>query len=336
MPETIRLLEEKDFDSISKLYNGRKTISELKWLFKDPEDPTRYNGFVALNNENKIIGTIGYALSNYTDGVKTLSGVIPMSWKIAEDYKGLAGVQLFKKVLSLGTFGLAISGSEKAQQLYPLFKYKFVSNIKEYYKILDLSDSFLSIKKKSFFKKIGFFVVLIPSYFKKNDKTQYSITFTRYSGTNFREDSSSSTAFRKLISKKYIDWLLECPTLESFAFTIEKGNQNLGTCVLYINKVNHRNHGRIVHLPHLGNDLGLWNAVIIKCISFLTEKKCSIISVLAHQSEMNVAIMNAGFIEPKGYIKPVFIKDQTGVLENLDFTKWHIQYTEGDKAYRNF
>ena len=109
--------------------------------------------------------------------VHDISGVIPMSWKIADDYKGFAGIQLFKKVLSIGEFGMAIAGSETAKKLYPLFKYEFLSNSIEYYKLLHPKNALLLLKRRTPFKTVGMAGYLLPSYFKSTITNPYS---TRY------------------------------------------------------------------------------------------------------------------------------------------------------------
>jgi len=118
MAEIIRRIEEKDFKAVSALYNGRKSVEELIWLFTNPEDSNSYNAFVAEDKENEIIGVCGYVQSTYFDNKINKSGVIPISWKISSDYKGMAGVLLFKKIISLGDFGITIAGSDTAQNLY--------------------------------------------------------------------------------------------------------------------------------------------------------------------------------------------------------------------------
>ena len=68
MPEIIRKLEVADIEKVASLYNYRKTVEELKWLFTDPDDINNFNAFVAINEQDKLIGVIGYSLSVYTDG----------------------------------------------------------------------------------------------------------------------------------------------------------------------------------------------------------------------------------------------------------------------------
>ncbi len=336
MADKIRRIEEKDFLEVSALYNGRKSVKELKWLFTNPGDSTIYNAFVAENNKNEIIGVIGYVLSIYSQNIFELSGSIPISWKLHSEYKGMAGVLLFKKVMNLGDFGITIAGSETAKDLYKLFKYKYISKIDQYYKILDLKGSYRSLHRKSILKTVGMFAYLSPSYFKNPKHSVDDIYFKRYDGSNFIEEQSSKNLFKKKITKNYIDWLLDCPLVKTYAFTIKKDKLNLGTCVLYIKEKDGVKKGRIVHLPYLGSDIKIWESVIDKCIYYLKENGCCIVNASAHNTMNKKGYLSSGFVNIKKHYKPLYIKDPKNSLDHIDLNNWYLQYSEGDKAYRSF
>lgn len=339
MAEKIRRIEDGDFQAVSALYNGRKSVEELQWLFTNPDDQSIYNAFVAIDKENQVIGVIGYVLSDYNHGGnKRIKGVIPISWKLLPDYKGMAGVMLFKKILALGKFGLTIAGSETAQDLYKLFKFKYVSDIDHYYKILNAPNALKSLHRKSIVKTLGMFGFLLPSYFKKS-KTRLlngNIKLIPYDGVHYMQETAYDDIFKKTISKNYIDWLLHCPILKTYAFNIQYKNKNLGTCVMYISGKGKNSKGRIVHLPYLENDIIIWESVINKCSNFLRQEGCCMVSGLAHNKENQIAYQKAGFIKIKKHSKPLFIKDSQSVLDDIDLNNWFLQFSEGDKAYRSF
>jgi len=265
--ETIRRIEDRDFEAVSALYNGRKSVEELKWLYSDPDNSKIYNAFVAVNQKGEIIGEIAYMLSVYSQEDQKINGAIPFNWKIIDNYKGLAGILLFKKVLSLGDFSFAIGGTNEALSLFPLFKLKETLRIHQFYKILDLCKFSRSFKRKNKKKTLGMIGYLLPSFFYKTNKDVYpDLKFIRYTGLNYTKEQNTKNVFRKEITKNYIDWLLACPVAQSYAFTIKKGNINYGVCVLYIKKIKKYNRGRIIHLPFLGDNKSLWNAVISQCI----------------------------------------------------------------------
>lgn len=338
MTEIIRRIEEKDFKAVSALYNGRKSVEELQWLFTNPADPSIYNAFVAIKDQNKLIGVIGYVKSIYTQNNLQYSGTIPISWKLESNYKGMAGVLLFKKVLNLGDFGITIEGSKTAIDLYALFKYKYVSEIQQNYKILDLKKAFKSLHRNNFIKTIGMFGYLLPSYFiNSKKKTLYNdIELIKYDGSNYPESMEYNSVFKKEINKNYYDWLLNCPVLKTQGFIIKKGGVFFGTVVLYIKEEENIKKGRIIHLPYLGNDIKIWKSVIGKCITYLKDQNCCIVDSLAHNDMNSESYIQSGFINIKKHSKPLYIKDPNHLLNTIDLNNWFLQYSEGDKGYRNF
>lgn len=337
MTEIIRRIEERDFEFIASMYNNEKSVPELKWLFTDPDESNKYNAFVAIDETDNLIGVIGYSLAVYTDGIHKLSGVIPMSWKISSDYKGFAGIQLFKKVLSVGDFGIAIAGSDTAIQLYPLFKYRFFSPGYQYYKLLSFKNAFISLKRTNLLKTIGMIGYLSPSRiinFKKENNYP-EIELIPYKAGDFHEDKNHPSLFRKVITENYINWLLNCPKVNAYAFCVKHGNEYLGNCVLYIKKVNNVNRGRIVHLPFLGPDQNLWSSVIQKCIAFFNTKRCCLVTALAHNNMNQAGLSKSGFMKIESHAKPIFIKDSNNKIDPIALQYWFLQYSEGDKAYRD-
>ena len=337
MAEIIRRIEDNDFQKVSALYNNRKSVEELRWLFKDPDNSIVYNAFVAINNNNQIIGVIGYASSTYKQGIIEVVGVIFMSWIISPDYKGFAGVTLLKKVLEQGDFGIALGGTTTAKNLYPVFKYKHLSNIDVYYKILNFRYFTNSHKRSNLTKRLGINAFLLPSYFKNSShKSLYKdLNLIPYNGNNFVEEKEYDNIFNKKITKNYIDWLLDCPTLKTYAFSIKKGNDYLGICVLYIEKINNScNRGRIVHLPFLGFDKKIWVSVIEKCLLFLKRERCCFVSGLAHNDMNHKGFTESGFIKIKNHHTPIYVKDNNHKLNSIDLDNWNMQYSEGDQAYR--
>ena len=336
MNETIRKIEVSDFEKVSALYENKKSVEELKWLFTDPDNKKIYNAFVVVNESEELLGVIGYCISIYSDDKNFIKGVIPMSWKIADQYKGFAGVQLLKKVLSLAEFGIAIQGSETAKQLYPLFKYRFLSTGFEYYKILNLKNVFLSLKRTTPIKTFGMLAYLLPTLLNQPSKNQYSkyITFIPYKRELFIDGPEYMGIFRKRINSNYIDWLLGCPKVKTYGFSIQFKDKCLGTCVLYIQKTGNFYKGRIVHLPFLGYDQNLWVAVIDQCIEFFKKKNCCLITGFAHNKINKSIFLESGFLTWKNFGRDVFVKDTMNKLSAYDLENWYLQYSEGDKAYR--
>ena len=336
MGDIIRDLVETDLHEISKLYDFRKSELELKWLFSDPYKSGSFNAFVSINDDNELTGVIGYAKAMYNWNDNSNVGVIPMSWKIKDSYKGMAGVLLFKKVMTLGEFCMTIEGSETAQNLYSLFKLKYVSKGDVYYKVLNLVNYYKSLKGKSYAEKVKLLGVLLSTRFINAKKKSLSleVKWTAYSSGNYSVPVSQESVFSKVLSEEYVNWLLDCPVLKTYAFNIIIDNVNYGLCVLYIQKINGIRRGRIVHLPFLGINEEIWSSVIDKCISFFKEKKCCSITSLAHHKMNHSSFLDSGFRKIEKHSKPIFIKDVNNVLSSVDLKNWNFQYSEGDKAYR--
>jgi len=333
--ETIRRIEDRDFKAVSALYNGRKSVEELKWLLTNPDNLEKYNAFVAVNKNNEIIGEIAYSLSTYVQGDQKVKGVIPFNWKIIDGYKGMAGILLFKKILSLSEFSFAIGGTNAALSLFPLFKLKESLQIHQFYKIIDLCEFSRSFKRKNKKKTLGMIGYLLPSFFHKSHKNLYpDVEIIKYTGLNFIKEQNPNKIFKKEITKNYIDWLLACPVVQSYAFIIKRESINYGICVLYIKKINKHKRGRIVHLPFLGKDKHLWNTVISQCIHFFKKEKCSFITAQSYNEFVTSGYLDTGFIKIDKHSHPLFIKNPNNKLSPFNFNQWHIQYSEADKHYR--
>jgi len=337
MAESIRKIKETDFQEVSTLFNNRKSIAELKWLYTDPDNTSAYNAYVAVNDEGRIVGIDAYILSYYKKADTELLGVTPITWMVTQNYKGMAGISLFKKVSQIGEFGIEIGGSEIAQTLYPLFKYKKSSNIGVYYKILNLWEYYNSIKGTLLLKKIKLIGYLLPSYFHSPYKYHLyeNLTLTPYINSDFNEDYSSYTVFGKKITKNYINWLMKCPLVKILAFDIKKENEYLGVCILYIQNVNGVKRGRIIHIPFLGFDKKLWHTVINKCSEILKKEKCCFISAQAHHEMCRKGYNDSGFINIKTHSDIVYIRNLDKKIETTNLNDWHLQFTDGDKFYRN-
>ena len=65
-----RISSEEEFQGVYNLFNGETTIEELKWLFTDPENSKLFNAYISKNEENKVIGVIGYQTSTFKKGKK--------------------------------------------------------------------------------------------------------------------------------------------------------------------------------------------------------------------------------------------------------------------------
>lgn len=338
MKEIIRHIEASDFEAIASLFDSGNTVEELKWLFSDVYNKNNFNGFVATDENNEVIGVIGYILSTYTIGDKKFTGMVPMSWKLKENYKGMAGVSLFKKVSEIGTINMAIGGSDVARKLYPMFKYQLKNYAENYYKVIRPIDYFRVLKRRSLIKKIAMYLYLLPSYFKKQAQKELikDIDFIPYNGENFVKKKKYDNIPLKEIDKNHIDWFLNCPTIMSYAFVVKHRNESLGICVLYKFKIENSYLGRIVYLPYLDGQEDIWASIIYKCTEFLKKEKCCSVSCISINSHHQNALIKAGFTKINIHKEPIYIKDTKNVLGDFNLDDWYFQFSEGDIALRKF
>ena len=339
MAELIRRIKDVDFEEVSGLFEQGNSVEELLWLFADPNDSTKYNAFVVVDIKNDIIvGVIGYELSRYTQFGREIIGVLPFSWKLKPGYKGFAGVSLYKEVSKLGEIGVNIGSSEIAKKISLLFKYKSSIQFDKYYKILNTFNFFLYFKNKDLIKSLAKYLYLVPSYFFRLSKLflDKNISLTPYDGNNFVKEKEFKNIFKKEITKNYINWLLDCPIVKTYAFVIKKEDESLGICVLNIKKDRNLFIGRIVHLPFLGYDKKVWISVIEKCLIFLKGKGCCVVSGIAIDEMGQKGYSKSGFIRIKKLHKPILIKDVDKKITEFNIYNWHFQFSEGDISIRNF
>ncbi len=339
MPEKIRLIKTSDLIQLQNLYNERKTVSELNWLLQDPDDSNKLNGYVAVNEDEVIVGMIGFTSSNYRCADKELAGVVPMSWKIKDGYKGMAGITLFKKVFQHGDFTMTIEGSDLAQSIYPMFGLTNIGYSHTCMKLLKPLDYFLSLKNKPFYKRAGNLAIMSKSFVKKPSKLTGLLNVYKVDIDHVNKDIPylQRDYLEKQMSANYIKWLMQCPVNDSLGFEIYNGEVFVGYSVCYIHRVKNRfSRGRIVYMPNFGANHQCANELITYLTNYLKEQGCSSISMSLMDLNLLKASKDAGYIDYTSKDKPIFIKP-SNILDSIGVgvDNWYMQYTEGDKAYRN-
>ncbi len=247
------------------------------------------------------------------------------------------GVLLKKKMFDYGNFFYTMGGTQDAMMFYDLFKIKKVNKYTKYIKILNLNEYNKSLKKVSLKRRIGFLGLLWPSLIKNRSKRMLhkDLVFKKYEN-NFISPKDYDKIFQKKTTKNYIEWLLRCPNLDSYAFVIKKKDLYLGTCVLYIQNVNGINIGRIVHLPFLGYDTKNWVSAIDKCLIFFKMKKCAAVSGIASHEMNHQGFKKTGFIGNRLTSKPIYVRDVDQKLKKIKSDCWFLQFSEGDMPILGF
>jgi hypothetical protein len=334
MADQIRRITKDDFAKIALLFDNEKSERELRWLFADPESDQKCNGFVAVSNEDRVVGVIGFATSKYHIGKRAIRGVVPMSWRIAPGYKGFAGISLMKQAISQGEFSFVIGGTQEAQNLYPLFGFIPVQHRYKLFNIFNPMEFFNSLDAP-FVSRFAKTLILMPACIKSiSEKSIYQdIQLTEYT-KNDPIPACHENIFEKKLSRNYINWIMNCPLVDSFAFKITKGKTVLGVCLLFVKHVKNIKRGRIVYLPYLGKDKKLWRSVISKILGFLKSQNCCAVSAIATNEDALNGMSTCLFRLAKS--QTIFVKSGKDTLNDINLQNWHIQYTEGDKAYLGF
>ncbi len=328
----IRRTNKEDLVHIEDLYKSRKQLKELEWLYVNPENLAEYNSYVAVNEKKQIVGAIGYAVNNYVYGNKKLIGVAPFSWIVEDKHRGLTGIKLLLKVYESGDFGFALEGSVIAKNIYRAAKLKHTLNAQVFVKIISPVHYFRT-SNKTVIKNLLKTLYYLPGILKiKRLPADNSIKFVSYNDELIR-DNNYPEAFRMEENVTRINWLLNCPSVDSFCFLIKKDKKYLGFIILYIKKEISR--GKVVYISHLGNNSIIWNTAINFIIDFFKAKNCCSLSVLAHNKQFINTLIRFGFIKYTQKYN-IFVRDISNKLVPCLLDTWHITFYESDRGYINF
>ena len=161
--EKIRRICEADFPNVSRLFDLRKSVEELKWLYRNPDNPQEYNAFVAIDHNNNLIGVQAFISSVYSLNDTELVGIFPMTWKVADGYRGMAGLLLAQECFKQGDFSLSIGGSEFSLRLYPFLKINHISNARIYFRLFSNKSLYVWLRNQSIYNIFGSITLLFFS-----------------------------------------------------------------------------------------------------------------------------------------------------------------------------
>ena len=317
----IRRTSKDDIPAIVELYSHTKNNVELGWLLPDPLKYNPFRSFVAVS-DNKIVGHVGYVISKFKYNELEFSGVHPQAWIVAPEYrKQGVGLELMTKVLDMGDFSYLIGGSRATMRIFPSLGFELKFYVQEYIKSL-----------KSFHTH--------PS----SGTEKNGISLEEYNTKELIQSQFVSAVFANAQKSSHVQWVLDCPLCDTYAFSIRQNDKPKGIVVCYIGK--NRDGiltGRIVHLSNLGDELDAWQSTIFKVEQFFMDNGCSVAATLAsHPSYIN-ALINNGYSQRPHYPVPVFnengrpffLRDPKEKLSEIPDAAFHWTFLEGDMAYRN-
>jgi len=335
MDITIRKVELSDLKEISKLFKDEKTEEELKWTYFFRINKTTYNSFVAEHKKYGIVGIIGYMINSYRFKSHHFTGVIPIGWEVAKKFRGLLGVQLLLKVIKLADFGFTIGGTKMALKSQTLAKVKLKLEGYLYYKIIDplyyikLKDDPYPIRvAKSFFHV---FEILRPKRFKPGS---LNVRLEKIDFSQTVEIQYEIPVLHNIHSWDYIQWLLDCPLVEMYAWLLFVENSLRGIVICNVKKIQDNvTRGRIVYVPYFGEEDEVWLCVIRKVEQFLISKKCSIITTMSLNHEYS-RILQQMHYRIGNKKMTLFLRDDNNILQEIHDDQWYLTFSESDKSAR--
>lgn len=321
----IRPGREEDLAGVACLWHPRQRDPKVfRWLLSNGGEDLR--SFVAMAGD-RVVGHIGYVMSEYQYRGKNYKGVFTIEWKVDDNEGKQAALSLYSKVLKLGDFTFVIGGTDVVAKIYPHLKfqvplqvsrYQKVTRPLQYFKALDSSP----VKK---FPKTAFYsrTLLLPRPPSRNG----DIELAPYDGSfsPAADDSTVANAFKK----EHIQWLMSAPDMMSYLFSICRKGKPIGAGLCYVQNSGGVVTGRIVHISNLGNDLSLWRGAVRKIDQFLVERGCCIITTVASHPLLEKALNDNGHILLRK--SPFWLRD---TKKHFSGAPWHLTYLEGDMAYR--
>lgn len=308
----IRRTTKSDLTSVLSLYDGKKSMDEISWVLKDFYGEG-FRSFVALNDKNTIIGHIGYIISKYCINDLVFNGMHNMMWIVNEEARGSAGLKLFSKNVKMGDFGFAIGASKFTKKIFPLVKYQYHFDIFQYYKLIN------------------------PIFFPKFKRGSVSIQKVQNFNFSFDYQNNSRNVFYNLPSKEHLNWILDCPLVQTAGFKIKENGKTIGIVIVYIKtRSQFIRTGRVVHISFLGEDENKWTQTINLINKYFFERKCYLVFFPASYSKLVDELLKCGYKKSSYISKPLYIDNSKSNLPKIKKDNFHLTFLESDLGYRNF
>lgn len=323
----IRQTTDADLEGVAKLWHPRRRDPAIfRWLLADPEG--RLRSFVAVAGE-KIVGHIGYIISDYRFNGASYKGVFTIEWLVDEASGKQAALPLYSKVLQLGDFTFVIGGTEVVWKIYPLLKFKTPLQVSRFLKVTRPLPYLKALNHDPLRKilKTGYYSrgLLLHKPLPGND----DLALVPYQGDAPALLESNLTVANEA-RKEHIEWLMKVPGMDAYPFTLCQGGKAIGTALCYVQEIEGVVCGRIVHVSYLGKEVRFWRQLLHQLEQFLTQKGCCIITTLACDAHFVQALKENGHVVLRK--SPFWLRDPKRRFEGAS---WHLTYLEGDLAYRD-
>jgi hypothetical protein len=328
--ENLRQIESSDFPQIVGIFKHKQPAGEFTWLLQSPGEDNHFRGFVISKSET-IVGVIGYITCNFAFNSKVYPFTLPNSWRILDNYKGLNGVLLLKKIITTNNNIMTIGGSSEAKVLLPYFKLEKTLDIEYYIKVFSPLKYFKSLNKK-LYARVWYF---LSSFSIRHQLFNGNVSLKPYDFSNVTENFvSHPDIFQHQLSHDFIKWMNDCPVIESFTYNIYHNNSYVGPCVIYRKPLGDNLYrGRIIFLPYV-SEYRKWLEIVTAAQNTAKKLNCISVDVLCSNNSFKKVLIKCGFKNFPRKNLPVSIKTKED-LPAIIRDQAHIQFSDGDIGYRN-
>ncbi|WP_439183614.1 hypothetical protein [Carboxylicivirga taeanensis] len=323
----IRKIVKDDLEQVVRLFNDRKSTEELAWLFFHPCDEDG-SAYVAVK-EGKVVGVIGYVKSSYVINDKVYKGLIPVSWRVSEKYKGLTGINLLFKILNEADFYMGIGGSDDMKGIFKTLGFKPASEAAFGKRIIRPFKYIVSAGKWSPRLIVKTFLIYTSGLRLFNKPGElFELKEVKLDEVDFSSPMNEAVVQNR-ISKAHVQWLASCPFARLHAFEF-KVNGHKRYVLVYINN---KHRAEIVHLPFL-NTASDRQRLLHSIDKELSKLKVISVSIMSTHPALINDIKNAGYLFER-YKRPITLKGGKNIVNELLAYPFHLTFAESDKGYRN-
>jgi hypothetical protein len=329
----IREIQENDFKELPKLFNYRKTDEKLSWLYSSQDNECK-NAYVAVE-DNQLIGAIGYIRQPYwVDGEK-FNGLIPFSWEVQKDKRGLVGIKLLYKALSGSDFYMGLDGSEDMKAIFRQMGFKKVGEARGAHKVLQPYRYMQTVGRigvKDLARMVRNMGILI--FEKRADDS--TLSFKPLDMSTYDVASMRKGTFSNSICKKHLEWLSNMPGAVVHLFQFEDNGVVYKPVVVMVKEVERGiKRAAILHIPPMEkHQVKLLQKVVVAIESFLNSHNVSAITILSSDKNLDDVLTNRGFVFEKKR-RPVVVKGPCELIERIENMEVYISLIESDKSVRN-
>jgi hypothetical protein len=329
----IRQIEEFDYRELPQLFNHRKSHEFISWLYSHPNHHYK-SAYVAIES-NELIGAIGYIKQPYFVDGELLNGLIPLSWEVKQEKRGLAGLKLLFKALNDSDFYLGLDGSEDMKGIFKQLGFKKVGEARGAQKVLK-PFRYLRTLKSIGVKDLLRYTRDLTNYLLIGHESLpltvlKSIDIQMYEGATSRKDTFSNS-----ISKGHLEWLNRMPGIKLHLFNIVTDEVCLSPVVIMIkNFKTGLNNASILHIPPMEvSQLSLLKDVIVDIERFLKAQHVTSVKILSSDKLLDKVLKKRGFvIENK--VRPIVVKGRADLIDRIQKQNIYVTYIESDKSVRN-